>query len=192
MITITEIKRILPSADYAVLLKYAQWLPALEKHDINTPARIGAFISQIGHESANFKYTKEIASGAEYDTGKKAIALGNTPGDDNDGEKLKGRGLLQVTGTNNYRACSRYLFGDDRLLENPELLEQPRWALESACWYWNSRNINLICDKPEDWHKPGVHNYDKFQWITILINGGLNGYNERLANYNRARKVLNF
>lgn len=186
MITKDQIKAILPGVSH--LDEYYPFVVAgMDRFLINTPARMGAYIAQIGEESANFKALREYASGAEYE-GRKD--LGNTePGD---GVRFKGRGAIMITGRGNYRTTSMELYKDDRLIEHPELLEQPEAAFLSSGLYWRDHQINLICDKEEDWHHPGPHNYGKFQWITILINGGLNGYADRLANYERARKVLNF
>lgn len=172
-----------------ILNKFFPFIPAaLTDNAINTAQRMGGFFSQTLEESANLRYVKELASGSEYEG---RADLGNVePGD---GVKFKGRGLIQITGRNNYKACSIALFKDLRLLTAPELLEQPEFAVSSACWFWNkAKNLNAICDLPETWIKPGQHNYSKFQWLTILINGGLNGYDVRLANYQRARTILNF
>jgi putative chitinase len=84
-----------------------------------------------------------------------------------------------------------YLFGDDRLVQHPELLEQPEYAIASACWFWNSRKLSDIADVPEGWTHTWKGNvYDHFQWITIRINGGLNGYSRRLQYYTKAKAVL--
>src|SRR5690242_10083322 len=64
--------------------------------------RVAAFLAQIAHESGSLRYTREIYSGEAYDVGKKAQSLGNTPEDDGDGERYKGRGLIQITGLTNY------------------------------------------------------------------------------------------
>ncbi|MCY1456917.1 hypothetical protein D9M71_741670 [compost metagenome] len=114
----------------------------------------------------------------KYDTGPLAKRLGNTPEADGDGQKYRGRGLIQITGHDNYLACSKALFGDDRLLRTPELLEQAEWAAKSAAWFWNSRNLNELADEKN------------FNQITRRINGGLNGLAERLAFYEAALKVL--
>jgi len=191
MITTIQIRSILPAANpvrVATLEPYFQkYMPI---YRIDTPVRIGAFIAQVGHESDNLRSFVEYASGDEYDT---RTDLGNTPEKDGDGRRYKGRGLIQITGKYMYHACSMALYGDDRLIEHPELLEQYEDGVHSACWFWEKvKDLNKIADMPETWIKPGKHGYTKFQWITVLINGGLNGYAERLSNYNRAKKVLNF
>lgn len=176
-------------AIYAPIL--AQYLPV---YKIDTPARIGAFIAQTAFESSNFMATTEYASGHEYE-GRKDLGNVN-PGD---GVKFKGRGLIQVTGRNNYHNCSKVLYGDERLLDTPELLAQPDGAVRSACWYWtkpllkDGESIMDFCDKPENYsHVWDNHSWTKVQWITILVNGGLNGIAQRTANYQRAQHILGF
>ncbi|MBH3307931.1 glycoside hydrolase family 19 protein [Pseudomonas mosselii] len=154
---------------------------AMANREINNPRRMAAFLAQVGHESGQLRYVKELGGDAylsKYDTGKLAAALGNTPEADGDGQKYRGRGLIQITGRANYQACSRALFGDNRLLTQPELLEQPQWACESAAWFWQSRDLNPLADQGE------------FNRITRRINGGLNGLDERLVLWARARQVL--
>ena len=161
----------------------------MNKYEINTNQRIACFIAQIAHESGQFKYVKEISNGSQYDIGKLAKILGNTPQDDNDGERLKGRGLIQVTGKIAYLECSKFIFGDDRLLKQPELLEQPQYAVQSACWKWVQIKGNSLSDLPNTWRSK-TKNYSPFQYITYRINGGQNGYAERLKYYQQAKKIL--
>lgn len=154
---------------------------AMQRWEIIAPRRVAAFLAQIGHESGQLRYLKELGNDrylARYDTGTLAVRLGNTPQADGDGQRYCGRGLIQVTGRNNYRACSLALFDDERLLERPALLEQPRWACESAAWFWHSRGLNQLADRGE------------FNRITRHINGGLNGLEDRLRLWARAREVL--
>src|SRR5690349_10638257 len=108
----------------------------MSEFEVNTALRAAHFIGQVAHESGGFHYVRELASGSEYDVGAKAERLGNTPEDDGDGEFYKGRGLIQITGRDNYRACGDAL-GLDLLLE-PVLLEEPRNAARSAAWFWKS------------------------------------------------------
>ena len=91
---------------------------------------------------------------------------------------IRGRGLIQITGRSNYHQCSLGLFGDERLLELPELLEQAQWAAESAAWFWERGGLNALADR------------DEFNSITRRINGGLNGLQDRLQLWARARAVL--
>jgi putative chitinase len=192
MITSQQLKQIVPNIKTANLTIYTDAInAAFPKYDITTPERIRCFIAQIAHESASFNAVREYASGEAYE-GRKD--LGNiNPGD---GVKFKGRGLIQVTGRANYKSCSLSIFKDETLIKRPELLEQPKYAVESACWYWKSRRLNEICDNPDTWthtvtKKDGtVHTYTKFQQLTRCINGGLNGYSERLAFYQRAKQVI--
>ena len=100
--------------------------------------------------------------------------MGNTQ--TGDGVKYKGRGLIQITGRNNYALCSLAL--DLPLLERPELLAQPQWAALSAGWYWNNCKLNSYCDKND------------FDGLTKKINGGLNGYSDRVMLFKRAIEAL--
>lgn len=119
----------------------------MPKWGIDTPQRQAMFIAQILHESGEFRYVEELGSDkylSKYDTGQLAKNLGNTPEADGDGQLYKGRGLIQVTGKDNYRKCGQAL--QLPLLKSPELLEQPRNAVASACWYWKARNLNRHAD----------------------------------------------
>ena len=77
-----------------------------------------------------------------------------------------------------YLRCSLALFGYERLLSVPELLEQPQWAAESAAWFWSVNGLNALADQ------------EQFNTITRRINGGLNGLEDRLQLWARARAVL--
>jgi putative chitinase len=154
---------------------------AMARRYIDSPKRIAAFLAQVGHESGQLRYVRELGNNqylSKYDTGTLALRLGNTPEADGDGQKYRGRGLIQITGRSNYRQCSLGLFGDERLLSLPELLEQPQWAAESAAWFWEQKGLNALADR------------DEFNTITRRINGGLNGLQDRLEIWARARAVL--
>lgn len=187
-ITPEALKAILPYATRTDINKYANSLNIwMDIYDINkTVPRAAAFIAQIGHESGSLHYVRELASGKAYE-GRRD--LGNTkPGD---GMKFKGRGLIQITGRTNYQAIDDAFNLNGKLMENPPLLETAQYAVRSACWYWDTRSLNEIADKPDDWTTEWRGKaYNKFQWITIKINGGLNGYSDRLENYQRALNVL--
>ncbi|WP_095196920.1 glycoside hydrolase family 19 protein [Pseudomonas sp. Irchel 3A7] len=180
-ITAKQLLQILPSAGSKAGVFTPVLNTAMGKYGIVTPARIAAFIAQIGHESGQLAYVRELGSSdylAKYDTGTLATRLGNTPEPDGDGQKYRGRGLIQITGCDNYRQCSLGLFGDERLLTTPELLEQPQWAAESAAWFWKQNGLNTLADRSQ------------FNSITRRINGGLNGLQDRLELWARARAVL--
>lgn len=177
---------------------------ACDRFQINTPLRIAAFLAQVGHESGrlsrvveNLNYSAEglqktwpsmfdAKLAAEYARKPERIAnavynarMGNTgPGD---GWKYRGRGLIQVTGANNYTACGKALQLD--LNTHPELLERPQHAAMSAAWFWDSMNLNALADAGD------------IQNIGSLINTGRrgrvpNGAEERKALYQVALKVL--
>lgn len=188
LITSDQLKQIVPLIKASAVACYMPYLTSiLPSYSIDTPARIGGFIAQVAEESMNFSYVLERDNGDQYEM---SAALGNTiPGE---GRLYKGRGLIQITGKTNYYNCSLHIFKDDRLLKHPDLLTVPEYAVTSACWYWMDRGLNAVCDQPEDYVHPGNHHYSKFQWMTVKINGGLNGIAVRLANYQRAKQVLNF
>lgn len=160
--------------------KWAQPLTAaMEDAAINTRLRQAAFLAQIGHETLSLVYVKEIGGNTyfeKYGKGDLAAKLGNLTL--SDGPKFPGRGLIQVTGRANYEACSLALFGDTRLLDTPELLEDPQCASMSAAWYWKKNSLNNLADA------------DRFTDLTRRINGGVNGLEDRKARYKTALSVL--
>lgn len=171
-VTLDQLKKIIPYANDKTRLQFAAPLnAAMLEFEINTPERIAAFLAQITHESGSLRYVEEIASGAAYE-GRED--LGNIY--KGDGIKYKGRGLIQITGRNNYKDCGLALHLD--LVNNPKLLQQPTPACRSAAWYWKSHFCNPLADECQ---------FDK---ITKKINGGYNGKKDRDTNYARARKVL--
>jgi putative chitinase len=175
MITLDQLQKIMPYAKPARALLFLIPLnDAMEEFDISSPGRVAAFLAQIAHESGSLRYVREIADGSAYE-GRKD--LGNTePGD---GVRYKGRGLIQITGRSNYRACSRGLYGDGNiLLSHPALLEETIPATRSAGWYWKTRGLNELADT------------GSFKAITKIVNGGFNGYADRLAYLQRATAVL--
>lgn len=178
MITKQELMSIMPLVGARADAFLQPLNDAMEIYDINTPRRQAAFLAQLAHESGEFRYMRELASGTAYDTGALAKALGNTPEDDGDGEKYKGRGPLQITGRNNYHQCSMALYGDDRLLETPELLEQPFDGCMAAGWFWALHGLNELADAGD------------FKEITRRINGGENGMQDRERYYKLAGEVL--
>lgn len=189
-----------------VALAYAQPLyEACALYGITTPARLAAFLAQVGHESASLARVREnlgYSAGAlertwpsRYDAAlahaqaykPEAIAnhvyggrLGNTqPGD---GWRYRGRGLIQVTGRANYEAMRDVLRERVRQVPDfeiePERLEEPKWAALSAAAYWHSRGLNDLADA------------GNFNGITRRINGGSIGHADRVARYERAKRAL--
>src|SRR5450830_2124421 len=180
-ITEQQLQCIMPNARRQAGVFVSALNAAMANRKIDTPKRQAAFLAQVGHESGQLQYVRELGSDqylSKYDTGTLAAKLGNTPEADGDGQKYRGRGLIQITGRRNYLICSQALFGDERLLLQPQLLEQPQWAAESAAWFWHSNGLNELADN------------DQFSTITRRINGGLNGLEERLRLWARAKAVL--
>lgn len=171
MITGAQLQSIMPFAKARIPSFVAPLNGAMHEFHINSPIRQAAFIAQIAHESGELRYVEEIASGSAYE-GRKD--LGNTqPGD---GMKYKGRGLIQITGRNNYAECGKALGVD--LITNPELLETNDLACRSAAWFWASHGLNDLADKGD------------YIRICRRINGGTNGLKERQAYYARAKMAL--
>ena len=106
-----------------------------------------------------------------------ANRMGNGDESTGDGFRFRGRGIVQCTGKSNYQACSQSLFGDDRLLTNPELLLEPENAIRGAGWYWNGSNLNPIAEKLD------------MTTLTMKINGGTNGLNDRIANLTKLQNA---
>ena len=182
----------------------SKWLKPLEdtfaKYNIDTPKRQAAFIGQCAHESGNFKVlqenlnysaeglmktwpsrfpTKEIAD--QYARQPAKIAgkvyngrLGNTS--EEEAAKYLGRGLIQLTGKENYEHCGSSIGVD--LLSNPDLLSTPEYAALSAGWFWNKKGLNDLADAGD------------IETMTKRINGGLIGLDDRKAKIAKAEQVL--
>ena len=176
MVTKEQLLKIMPNAVGRVD-SFLPWLNEyMPKAYINTRMRVCHFLAQIAHESGEMRYVRETGSGAKYDTGALARKLGNTPQKDGDGERYKGRGLIQLTGKTNYAAASKAAGVD--FVGHPEWLELPRWAVWSACWYWQGRGLNALADR------------DELTNITKRINGGTNGLQDRLKYLGRAKRAI--
>ena len=174
-ITTQQLLQILPSAGQLAGVFVSVLNTAMNRYQIVGQKRVAAFIAQIGHESGQLKYVKEIwgptAAQARYEG---RADLGNTHL--GDGSKFRGRGLIQITGRANYKACGEALGLD--LIKQPELLEKPQHACTSAAWFWATRGLNTLADAGQ------------FETISRRINGGLNGLADRQMLYARALKVL--
>ena len=173
---------------------------AFNRFDINTPERQAAFIGQCAHESGGFKTLQEnlnysakglhatwpsrFASEADaqpFHRNPEKIAnkvysgrMGNT--DEGDGWKYRGRGLIQLTGKDNYRLASDALGVD--FVANPDLVLTKENAALTAAWYWNKRGLNKEADAKD------------FTGMTKKINGGTIGLADRVAHINTALNVL--
>ena len=182
-ISIDQIRAIAPGSTPEAFFPFIN--PSFIRFGLKTPSAIGAWVANVAIESANFKRTLEFASGEAYEGRKDLgnVILG-------DGPKFKGRGLIQLTGRNIYRECSRAIYGNECLLITPSLLESPEAAVLSACWYFQSREILQICNEPETWSRDAK--YNKIQYIRLRINGGQNDIGPVTECYERARKILNF
>jgi len=147
------------------------------KYGILGRLREAAFLAQLAHESAEFHYVKEIWGPTSWQKKYEGHhGLGNThPGD---GHRFLGRGLIEVTGRDNYRRCSIALFGDERLLDHPEMLEQPLYAAQSAGWFWADKGINEVADTGD------------IRAVTKRINPALLGLDKRTAYYKAALDAL--
>jgi putative chitinase len=181
-----------------------KWLGPLEetfaKYEINTPQRQACFIGQCSHESGNFKTlqenlnysaeglmktwpsrfpTKEVAD--QYARQPAKIAgkvyngrLGNTS--EEEASMYLGRGLIQLTGKENYANCGTALGVD--FVGNPTLLIEPKYAALSAGWFWNKKGLNSLADASD------------IETMTKRINGGLIGLDDRKAKIAKALSVL--
>lgn len=157
----------------------AEFLPLIEaaapEFGITTPARMAAFLAQVGHESGGLHWLVELWGPTLAQRNYEGRAdLGNTqPGD---GFKYRGRGLIQITGRANYAKASQALGVD--YLAQPELLAEPVHAVRSAMWFWQEHGLNELADA------------GKFDRITLRINGGMNGQAQRVALWASAQEVL--
>ena len=174
-ITVQQLLLILPNAGQVAGVFVPVLNTAMNRFQIVGAKRVAAFIAQIGHESAQLRYVKEIwgptAAQIRYEG---RADLGNTQL--GDGSKYRGRGLIQITGRANYKACGEALGLD--LINQPELLEKPQHACMSAAWFWATKGLSTLADE------------GKLETITRRINGGLNGLADRQMLYARALKVL--
>lgn len=177
----------------------------LPDYDINTPQRVAAFVAQCAHESGNFRVLKEnlnyraptlrkifpkyfptdaiAAQYAAMPNKQEAIAnkvyggrMGNGPEETGDGFRYCGRGLIQLTGKNNYEEFAMSI--ETQVEEIPEYLATFEGAAQSACWYWEKNNLNKWADTGD------------IKELTRRINGGYIGLEDRVKHYNHALHVL--
>jgi putative chitinase len=182
------------------------WLEALNEilpeYEIDTPKRVAAFIAQCAHESGGFralkenlnyraesllkifpKYFKTLAEANNYAKKPEKIAnkiyggrMGNGPESSGDGFRYCGRGLIQLTGKENYTWFAESL--EMELEDVPEYLQTFEGAVQSACWFWETNNLNQWADKGD------------ILTMTKRINGGTIGLEDRKKHYEHALHVL--
>ena len=177
----------------------------LPEYEINTPRRVAAFVAQCAHESGGFRALKENlnyraatlrkvfpkyfpndAIANEYASKpnkQEAIAnrvyanrMGNGPEESGDGYRYCGRGLIQLTGKDNYTWFAASL--EIPVEEAAEYLQTFEGAVQSACWFWETNNLNQWADKGD------------ILTLTKRINGGTIGLEDRIKHYNHALHVL--
>ena len=182
------------------------WTEALNKilpdYGIDTPQRVAAFIAQAAHESGNFtalhenlnyraetlrrvfpKYFPTDALAQQYAHNQEAIAnrvyanrMGNGPEESGDGYRYCGRGLIQLTGQQNYQNFADSI--ETPLDQIPDFLQTFEGAVQSACWFWENNNLNQYADT------------DDILTMTKRINGGTIGLEDRKKHYEHAKHVF--
>ena len=203
ILTSEQLRKILPTNK-----EIDEWVEALNKylpiHGIDTPMRLAAFLAQCAHESNNFTVMQEnlyySAKGLratwpsrfKTDEAAEAVAkqpdkianivysnrMGNGSPESGDGYRYRGRGIVQVTGKDNYRACSRAVYNDDWIVDNPDFLTTKEGAIISACWFWDTNKLNAYADT------------GNIKEMTRKINGGYNGLADRQLKYTKALAIL--
>lgn len=201
MITFEQLKQILPN-NHNVEHWYDALVQVLPDYGIDTPERQAAFLAQCMHESGGFQAIKENLNykatslmrvfpkyfpteelALEYANNPSKIAnrvyanrMGNGPEESGDGYAYCGRGLIQLTGKNNYQAFADSLEGN--LEDVPEYLGTFEGAVQSACWFWETNNLNQYADSGD------------IKTMTRVINGGYLGLEDRINHYNHVLDVL--
>ena len=196
-----QLAQLIPGNPYLEHWHHAMEL-CLPDYDINTPQRVAMFIAQCAHESGGFKFlkenlnyraaslmkvwpryfpTQEIAN--QYANKQEMIAnrayggrMGNGPEESGDGWRFCGRGLIQLTGRNNYQAFADSIETD--INEIPAYLQTFEGAVQSACWFWETNKLNQWADQGD------------VLTVTKRINGGTLGLADRQKHYQHAIHVL--
>lgn len=203
-VTLQLLKEICPKTRSTVLAKYVEPLNVVGEHfDLfKNPKRMAAFLAQIAHESGAFNFTQEglnysaqalmktwpkrfptLAIARQYARNPQKIAnkvyanrMGNGSEASGDGYKFRGRGLIQLTGKDNYIRFAKSI--GKTLDETVAYLETPEGAVASAGWYWDINKLNIYADKGD------------FVGLTRRINGGTIGLADRKHHYDIALKAL--
>jgi predicted chitinase len=183
MLTTEQLQAIMPQLPAAKRTTYFPFLTAaVAEFGIEQPARTAAFLAQLAHESAQFRFMEEIwgptAAQRRYEPPDElATTLGNT--ERGDGFRFKGRGPIQVTGRANYRRFGDLLGLD--LVASPEQAAKPEVAFRIAGLYWRKKGLNELADRVTA---------EAFREITRRINGGFNGLADRQQYYEMAKAIL--
>ena len=201
MFTLHQLKEIIPGNPNTEAW-YEALIQILPEYEIDTPERIAAFLAQCVHESGGFKAIKENLNykaaslrkvfpkyfptdelAAEYAHNQEMIAnrvygnrMGNGDEDSGDGYTYCGRGLIQLTGHDNYKAFADSL--SMTMPETVEFLQTFEGCVQSACWFWESNGLNDLADKGD------------IKGMTKRINGGYIGLEDRIKHYEHALHVL--
>lgn len=200
-LTASQLKQMVPGITHA-----DHWIEAFDQllpdYEINTPKRIAAFIAQCAHESGGFRFLKENLNYkaeslmktfpkyfSDRDTANAyakqpvkianrvyANRMGNGDEASGDGYKYCGRGLIQLTGKTNYDWFAASL--EISATEASEYLETFEGAAQSACWFWESNNLNVEADAGD------------IKKMTKKINGGYIGLDDRIKHYEHALHIL--
>ena len=200
-LTVSQLKQMVPGITHA-----DHWIEAFDQllpdYEINTPKRVAAFIAQCAHESGGFKFLKENLNYkaeslmktfpkyfSDRDTANAyakqpvkianrvyANRMGNGDEASGDGYKYCGRGLIQLTGKTNYDWFAASL--EISATEASEYLETFEGAAQSACWFWESNNLNVEADAGD------------IKKMTKKINGGYIGLDDRIKHYEHALHIL--
>jgi putative chitinase len=175
VLTLEALDKIMPDAGERCALFYPFLVRYMPVYRIEGRLRETAFLATIAEESGELQYTREIwGPTPAQKTYEGRVDLGNTePGD---GRRFKGRGLISITGRDNYRKASQALGVD--YVTNPELMQYPEEATRTACWWWGAHGLNELADVPD------------FVAVTRRVNGGLTHFDRREAFYSRAMEVL--
>lgn len=204
MITLDILRKLFPSTKADILTEYVEPVNVVgEKYELFVNNnRIAGFLAQTGHESAGYrviienlnysanglatvfrKYFPTMVLAQEYARKPEKIAnrvyanrMSNGDEASGDGWKFRGRGLIQLTGRDNYTRLAAAL--EMTIDETVEYLSTRPGAVVSAGWYWGTNNLNTYCDQ------------DNFVGLTKRINGGTHGLDERRALYELALSLL--
>ena len=196
-LTATQLIDILSITEQRAVVWQPHLEAALARFDIDSPLRAAHFIAQIGHESGRLRFVREVwTNSLTQQSYEMAGRLGNTePGD---GQRFMGRGPMQLTGRKNYTLFSAYTGID--FVAQPQLLERIDYGALCAGWFWkfgagqNLGNKALLALAPLGFGAGvdlnAIADLNDIETITLCINGGLNGYADRMELFRRAHNVF--